>query len=57
MLIRGKAGKVAIRSKGTFELSDLNSELESREREMKSYLLETLGDEEIATPRGMEGGN
>ena len=53
IIIRGMAGKVAIRNKGSFNLTDFNTELEIRENEMKAYLLETLGTEDVATPRGM----
>lgn len=53
ILIRGRAGKVQIRGLGTFKLTDFRTELEMRERLMKEFLIEELGNEEVATPRGL----
>lgn len=50
--IKPKIGKAYI--KGTsYELEQLETELEQRERIIKKWLIKTFKDEDIATPRGI----
>ena len=50
--VKSKTGKVFIRGK-SFKTEDFYTELEHRERQIKSYLVDNFSDEEIAAPRGI----